>query len=80
MNITFEQIVAVLKNDDNTPFIHYTVEDTDGNQIPSEKLFVLDYYALREWVVDSVCIDEYGRATIVLKSGNFHSFHFRNIQ
>lgn len=79
-NLTFEEIMSVLKNDDNSPFTNYTVEDFDGNQIRAENLYILDFHQMREWLVDSVCIDEFGRATIVLNSGNFNSFHFRNIQ
>ncbi len=79
-NLTFEEIMNVLKNDDNSPFTNYTVEDFDGNQIKAENLYILDFHQMREWLVDSVCIDEFGRATIVLNSGNFNSFHFRNIQ
>ena len=79
-NLTFEEIMNVLKNDDNSPFTNYTVEDFDGNQIRAEDLYILDFHQMREWVVDSVCIDEFGRATIVLNSGNFNSFHFRNVQ
>ena len=79
-NLTFEEIMSVLKNDDNSPFTNYTVEDFDGNQIRAENLYILDFHQMREWLVDSVCIDEFGRATIVLNSGNFNNFHFRNIQ
>lgn len=79
-NIKFEDLMNVLKNDDNTPFTDYTVEDFDGNQIKAEDLYILDFHQMREWLVDSVCIDEYGRATIVLNSGNFNSFHFRNVR
>ena len=79
-NLTFEEIMSVLKNDDNSPFTNYTVEDFDGNQIRAEDLYILDFHQMREWVVDSVCIDEWGRATIVLNSGNFNSFHFKNVQ
>ena len=79
-NLTLEEIMNVLKNDDNSPFTNYTVEDFDGNQIRAEDLYILDFHQMREWLVDSVCIDEFGRATIVLNSGNFNSFHFRNVQ
>lgn len=79
-NLTLEEIMNVLKNDDNSPFTNYTVEDFDGNQIRAEDLYILDFHEMREWLVDSVCIDEFGRATIVLNSGNFNSFHFRNVQ
>lgn len=80
MDVTFETLVQLLKNDDNTPFTNYIVEDYDGNQIYSEDLFILDWYAMREWKVNAVCIDEFGRAVIVLNSGNFHAFHFRNVR
>lgn len=79
-NLTLEEIMNVLKNDDNSPFTNYTVEDFDGNQIRAEDLYILDFHEMRKWLVDSVCIDEFGRATIVLNSGNFNSFHFRNVQ
>lgn len=79
-NLTFEEIMSVLKNDDNSPFTNYTVEDFDGNQIKAENLYILDFHQMREWLVDSVCIDEFGRATIVLNGGNFNNFHFRNVQ
>lgn len=78
--LTFEEVMSVLKNDDNSPFTNYTVEDIDGNQIRAENLYILDFHQMREWVVDSICIDEWGRATIVLNSGNFNSFHFKNVQ
>ena len=77
---TFKEVMSILKNDDNTPFTNYTVEDFDGNQIKAENLYVLDFQQMREWIVDGICIDEFGRATIVLNSGNFLSFHFRNVQ
>lgn len=79
-NIKFEDLMNVLKNDDNTPFTNYTVEDFDGNQIKAENLYILDFHQMREWLVDSVCVDEYGRVTIVLNSGNFNDFRFRNVQ
>lgn len=79
-NIKFEDLMSVLKNDDNTPFIKYTVEDYDGNQIRAEDLYVIDYHRMKEWLVDSVCINEFGHAIIVLNSGNFKNFHFKNVQ
>ena len=79
-NLKLEDLMAILKNDDNTPFTNYTLEDYDGNQIHSEDLFILDYHQMREWLVTSVCITEYGHVTIVLNSGNFNSFHFRNVR
>lgn len=79
-NMKFEDLMYVLKNDNNTPFTNYTVEDLDGNQIKAENLFILDFHQMREWLVDSVCVDEYGRITIVLNGGNFCSFKFRNVQ
>lgn len=78
-DIRFEVLMRALKNDDNTPFTNYTVEDYDGNQIYAEDLFVLDYHQMRDWLVNDICIDEYGRVTIVLNSGNFNDFHFRNV-
>lgn len=81
-NIRFEDLMSILKNDDDdkAPLIKYTVEDYDGNQINAEDLYILDFYQMREWLVDSVRIDEWGRATIVLNGGNFKNFHFRNVQ
>ena len=79
-NIKFEDLINVLKNDDNSPFTNYTVEDFDGNQIKAENLYILDFHQMREWLVESVCVDEFGRITIVLNGGNFNNFHFRNVQ
>lgn len=81
-NIRFGDLMSLLKNDDDdrAPLIKYTVEDYDGNQINAEDLYVLDYHQMREWLVDSVRIDEWGRATIVLNGGNFNDFHFRNVK
>ena len=79
-NIKFEDLMNVLKNDDNTPFTNYTVEDFDGNQIKAENLYVINYHQMREWLVESVCVDEYGRITIVLNGGNFNNFQFKNVQ
>lgn len=79
-NIKFEELISILKNDDNTPLEIYTVEDLDGNQIRAENLYILDFYHMREWLVESICVDEYRHITIVLNGGNFKDFHFRNVQ
>lgn len=79
-DIKFKTLMKVLKNDDNTPFTKYTVEDCDGNQIRAEDLFVLDYIQIGDWPVTDICVDDFGRVTIVLNGGNFNSFHLRSVR
>lgn len=81
-NIRFEDLMSILKNDDDdrARLVKYTVEDYDGNQINAEDLYVLDFHQMRDWLVNSVRIDNWGRATIVLNSGNFKDFRFRNVK
>lgn len=74
MEIKFKDIMNILKNDDETPFMNYTVEDGCSKQIHAEDLLVTEFNAMRDWPVASVCIDEYGRATIVLDGMVFLGF------
>ena len=77
-NIKFGELMNILKNDDETPFTNFKVEDMDQNQICGEDLLHVDFIEMRDWLVDSLCIDEYGRATIVVNSGTFTGFHFQS--
>lgn len=77
--MTLEELKSVLRDENDNPITKFELQDLDGNTIYGNELFVLDYYALREWLVEKVLIREDGYATIVLNGGNFKAFKLRNV-
>ena len=77
-NITLEEFLSVirLENGDHIP---YVLVDMDGNWIKDDDLFILDFYQVRKWIVESVIVKEDGTFEITLNGGNFDAFHLRNV-
>ena len=77
-NIKLEEFLSIihLENGDPIPFI---LIDMDGNWIPDDQLFILDFYQLKDWLIYEVSVQEDGTFEIKLNSGNFNAFHFRNV-
>lgn len=77
--ITFEELRTMLKDPDGNPFSNFTLEDYDGNSIDSTDLYILDAYAMRDWLVTEININTIGHLRILMNSGNFKEHHFRNV-
>lgn len=79
-NITLEEFLGVirLESEECLPFI---LVDMDGNWIASHEMFILDFYQLRTWKIETVLIKDQEDHTfeITLNGGNFKNFHFRNV-
>ena len=76
--MTFEELLNILKDENGEPLRSFELQDLDGNTIYGDELFILDYYSMREWKVSQINIRDDGHATIILSSGNFKDWHFRN--
>ena len=77
--MTLEELKSVLKDENDNSITKFELQDLDGNTIYGNELFILDYYTLREWLVEKVLILEDVYATIVLNGGNFKAFKLRNV-
>ena len=73
-----EELLHVMTLDNADP-VNYTIFDLDGNWVNRDELFVLDYYQMREWLVERIRVHEDGSVDIVVNSGNLVNFRIRNV-
>ena len=75
-----KDFIEIAKNHNGERFTNIVLFDLDGNYICWDELYILDYYAIMNWLVEEITIRETGYVEIMLNGGNFRNFMFRNVR
>lgn len=75
-----KDFIKIAKNHNGEPFTNIVLFDFDGNYICWDELYILDYYAIMNWLVDEITVRETGYVEITLNGGNFKTFMFHNVR
>jgi hypothetical protein len=76
--MTLEELLNVLRNEEEQPFPTFRLQDFDGNQIYGEDLYLSDLIVLRSWKVEKIIVAP-AELFIILNGGNFVNFKFKNV-
>lgn len=75
-----KDFIEIAKNHNEEPLTNIVLFDFDGNYICWDELYVVNYYAIMNWLVEEITVRETGYIEITLNGGNFKNFMFYNVR
>lgn len=77
--MTLKELIDITVGENDDPLTDIFLVDFDGNYIYWSKLYILDYYHVRDWTVEQIRVTQNGGMEITLNGGNFEEHHLLNV-